>query len=107
MNQKTLTMLQKSIEHWERNAAEKPEDASTRAADCALCGVFNNSYTAENDCLGCPVYEKTGETFCEGSPYPRADTALRIWRRFPNSLREKEWREAARDELEFLKSLLP
>lgn len=42
-------------------------------ADCPLCQVyFPASFRLgefKNACLGCPIYEHTGRTGCEGTPY--------------------------------------
>ena len=108
MNKKTLTALRASIKHWEENvAAEEPKDASTRGEDCALCEMFFDQAPEVPDCAGCPVAEKTGETICGGSPYHRAVSAFQHWGNFPSNENHEQWREAARAEVRFLRSLLP
>src|ERR1700687_4713999 len=40
--------------------------------ECALCHIYNSNpshYENSNDCVGCPVYEKTGQKYCEGTSY--------------------------------------
>lgn len=108
MNQKTLTALWASIKHWEKNAAAVyPEGASTRGEDCALCGMFFNQGPDVPDCLGCPVAKKTGKMVCDGSPYHDAFMALRRWKNVPSDETQKQWGQAARAEVRFLRSLLP
>ena len=108
MNLKTLTALRASIKHWEENfAAETPEYASTRGEDCALCRMFFDQGPETPECAGCPVSEKTGRTVCYGSPYHCAASNLKHWGSFPSNENREQWRKAARDEVRFLRSLLP
>jgi hypothetical protein len=104
MDARTLTALKASIKHWEENvAAETPDEASTRAIDCALCNEFD-----WDACVGCPVMERAGVRLCRRTPYPRAFDAHAVWQWNPNSESHKlVWRKAAQAELDFLKSLLP
>ena len=109
----SLTALRGSIKHWEENlAAKEPKEASTRAQDCPLCQIFllaPKDYSRPrvvSQCeYGCPVWEFTGETGCQGTPYEKADDTLCDWRNGEATI--DDWREAAKAELDFLKSLLP
>lgn len=101
MTPETLEALKASIAKWERNAvAETPETYSVSARSCPLCDLFY----ADN-CSGCPVSMRTKKLACSGTPYIAASLARSDW----------EWRglgherahAAARDEVAFLKSLLP
>ena len=98
MTPATLAALRGSIEKWEAIVAGTGVDRGSE--NCPLCKMF---FKAE-ECTGCPVMQKTGRPFCRGTPY---DT----FSRHADFLRGKISREqqlaAARDELEFLKSLLP
>lgn len=68
--------LAASIVHWRANAvAATPWDASAKAEDCALCGLF-----LEGECRGCPVMARTREVTCKGSPFVAASLALQEWR---------------------------
>ena len=100
MDKVTLSALKKSIEKWERRAKGKKTDD-----ECPLCDLFR-LYVVEDDdgsgefefhenriCAGCPVFAKTGEIRCAGSPYDK-------WI-------DDESVENAKKELKFLKSLLP
>jgi len=108
MNAQTLEALKASIAKWERNAeAKTPDDYKTGQDDCPLCKLF----IAVSDldmCVGCPVAEKTGEDGCSGTPYLRAWQARSKWSFEPKSTKHRAASHAAaRDEVAFLKSLLP
>lgn len=101
MKQETLAALKDSIAHWERMVANPAGPDRPSAKQCALCGLFNPSgQPAKNNCLGCPVYEKTGQKYCEGTPYDDAAFARA-------TLDWEELRYHALEELTFLRSLLP
>ena len=81
MDDLTKQALEESIEHWEKNTTCDIDDASVGAGNCALCLIFfydeNKRYLPEQKlCKGCPVYEKTGEKFCKGTPYLEARAVL-------------------------------
>lgn len=98
MNQKTLKALKSSIAHWERLASGKRKDGEQPTGQCcALCAQF-----FDNHCRGCPVASKTKLTACVGTPYWKAS---RYWNlQGPDS---RQFKTAAKAELQFLKSLLP
>jgi hypothetical protein len=109
MNIQTMNALEKSIEHWAANlAAKDPKDVRVGAGNCALCDLFFADL-----CEGCPVMQRSGEMRCIGTPYRDATTALDRWSEdlrgnFPiilGGLARSRWREAAKRELEFLRSL--
>jgi hypothetical protein len=103
MDARTAEALEKSIKHWENNAeAERPKDASTRGADCALCGLFYIE-----GCEGCPVYHRTGgEEECSDTPYYQALYCFKRWERYPDDQTSRDYfRAAASEEVKFLKSL--
>lgn len=126
MDSKTLTALKASIKHWRENeSALSTDDASVRAGNCALCRMFRTD--PMDTCKGCPVSEATGNAFCEISPYEKASKAYKYWCEvedwlwwndgdwlsFANHKFIEHWRArekfllAARDERQFLESLLP
>lgn len=104
MDERTLTALKTSIEHWKENAvAETVNEASLDVSDCALCDEF-----WALDCAGCPVFSRTGRRCCAGSPYIAASNAFDSWSGQPTSKEARDnWRSAAIAEIAFLKSLLP
>ena len=108
MNDETLKALQESIAKWERNArVRKPESYRLDSTDCPLCDLFwsDSSATA---CVGCPVGQRSGLRYCQNTPYRDAHEAWDIWRRDPENVASaRAARKAARDEVAFLKSLLP
>jgi hypothetical protein len=105
MDAKTLEALKASIAKWERNAeAKTPAEYRTQDIDCPLCGLF----IFPGSCLNCPVYERTGQQFCRGTPYRSAAAARYDWGAHPHVDKCRDTAHAAaRDEVAFLKSLLP
>ncbi|NJL71047.1 MAG: hypothetical protein HC888_05240 [Candidatus Competibacteraceae bacterium] len=97
--------LEASIAKWERNAeVTDTGDAQVGIWNCALCRMFNwqwpdNEIEKANTCKGCPVYEKTGRKFCEGTPIDRTEEAEETGDIDAFIL-------AAREEVAFLRSLL-
>lgn len=104
MDGTTLNALKQSIEKWERNAVvETPEDLMMGPDSCPLCQLF-----WRGDCVGCPVMDRTGETYCDGSPYDDAEFAAVRWSLAPeNESLRGEAHAASRAEVAFLRSLLP
>lgn len=108
MTKEALDALRRSIKHWEENVEGKTN--SFGPWDCALCGVFG-----PHDCKGCPVMKKTSGLDCQNTPweklnehvqfshYPRlaGKRAFSFYRNCPTC------RELAREEYDFLVSLLP
>lgn len=68
MNEIVLEALKGSIRKHENILSGTESDYG--ADNCPLCGLFNRSLMDLKDrCVGCPVYEKTGEVFCYNTPY--------------------------------------
>lgn len=112
MNQRTLTALRASIEHWERNAAATdPRKVRMGTQACALCAEF---YDQSDMCKGCPIYTATGRDGCRNTPYGEASSYIRdaefCRRTFSPEMTAEamaSFRTAARAEVRFLSSLLP
>ena len=117
MNKLTLTALQKSIKHWQFNFTY-PEDADAYPDANPLCLLF--WYPRDGDCEGCPVAERTGKPRCRDTPWSEVEIRLRWYRIIEKCLpegcrrgetvfdrAEASFKEAALDEINFLKSLLP
>jgi hypothetical protein len=107
MNHTTLTALKQSIAHWERLVSgNRLSNEYIGIYDCALCLKF-----FDDGCVGCPVYEKTGEPFCDGSSFMQAHNIIYILRLKglfkQEALDSPEFKAAAQEELDFLRSLLP
>lgn len=102
MTPKVAAALESSIQHWERNIlAEHPDEVALGSEHCALCRMFIHDH-----CAGCPISASTGERGCLGTPYGAAEDATDDWADAPDSAELRDaFREAARVELEFLKSL--
>ena len=103
MKPKTLAALKASITKWETLIVTGEEAG---AIDCPLCIMFNNERTErlEKDCIGCPVFEKTGKKFCTGTPYGRhaAVPYFGLGGEY-----DAQRRRHALSEMRFLRSLLP
>ena len=104
--------LEDSIKHWEENvAAQFPSQAHVWADHCALCNLFNDRIWRtgeEEDCVHetygpCPVYARTGEDQCGGSPWEKAQLSQGKWN--IGVIPKEQWQEAAQAELDFLRSL--
>lgn len=126
MDDETRAALDASIEHWRRDneRALTADAARIGSGHCALCDLFWSRM-----CSGCPVYERTGKTHCEDSPYDEIVSALARWLNAEDAARLSAlgyvnaigtiqphpairlWRAreafllAARDERQFLESL--
>lgn len=105
MDEKTLVALCGSIDvKWKGIRYRGGEDRGF--TNCPLCHPF-----VVNHCKGCPVYEVTGETGCDGSPYPAwvnhhlyDHEGSDHWIIHPGC---KECEELCDEEIAFLESLLP
>lgn len=96
MNRKTYRALQGSISKWKRIVDGVGRDDG--CYNCPLCHLFHSTVneTVMDDCVGCPVWEATGDVYCFATPhfnYCHTQT--------PEDLRHAE------AELLFLKSLVP
>ena len=92
MNETDLVALKASIEKWERRAAGVHE-GTLGAKACPLCNIYNNKPNLYDNCVGCPVFKKTGLRYCSGTPY--------------NKYYAERTVAHAKEEVAFLKSLLP
>lgn len=115
MNTETLTALQGSIKKWEDIRDGTGGDMGRH--NCPLCELYYtfDPYIASTCCSGCPVFEKTNQIWCHGTPYER-------WSKLESALIDEAYdnphgvmdhidsnkaRQIAQDEVDFLKSLLP
>jgi hypothetical protein len=62
MKKETRAALLGSIKKWEKIVLGTGADNGEQ--NCPLCKLYIN-----HACQGCPVAEKTGDVFCDGSPY--------------------------------------
>lgn len=96
MDKPTLKALRGSINKWIKIVRGTGVDYGE--ANCPLCKMFN---TFGNDCVGCPVFQKTKKPYCMGTPFA-GWVRLNVDR--VENERHAKW---ARKELAFLQSLLP
>src|SRR5512143_84988 len=104
--EKTLKALQGSIKKWEDILTGKIPDKGNK--NCPLCKMFLNhkSLDSDNDCLGCPVRKATGEAHCTDSPYTTKWAMAHDTEGLEDFAMNDEQVLAAREELDFLRSLL-
>jgi hypothetical protein len=98
MTKKTLTALKGSIAHWERMRDDVAAPHESPGPDsCPLCHL----YFGRSHCdIRCPIAAANHE-HCVGTPYQYAEDL-----HDPNGV-SAAFREAAQEEINFLKSLLP
>ena len=105
MNKETRKALNKSIKHWKRMAlftdVERFRHEEPNARHCALCSLFRDF----GGCAGCPVKEKTGEDFCNNTPYEYASGRYCYVDDAPTKSDWESWRKAAQAEIDFLKGV--
>lgn len=72
MDKITKEALEKAIQKWEFQIAklvilkgEPMTHHTLPVEECPLCVLFNDRL----NCLGCPVRDKVGQTYCYGTPY--------------------------------------
>ena len=107
MDDRTLTALKGSIRKW--RAIERGDGEDLGVTNCDLCRLFHR-----DSCRGCPVIEATGYLVCHGTPYIAFNEALRDAAGSSASCIDEapldeapRLKRLARDEREFLESLLP
>lgn len=109
MDAGTLEALRGSIAKWEGIVAGTEIDKGPD--NCPLCLKFNGMVNpaAQSGCRGCPVRERTGEWGCQGSPYEDYENLAAEIDKFGDPVEPDPEKLAAlaREELDFLKSLLP
>ena len=99
MSKKALTALHGSIKHWERlSSGNRDVDEVPDSEFCPLCAIY-----LDDDCTRCPVYLNTRLFYCKGTPYLNALVLSKEY----TALDSDDFKDAAKLELEFLKSLLP
>lgn len=96
MTRETLSALKGSIKKWERIVAGTGEDKGPD--NCPLCKLFFHI-----GCMGCPVMDRSKQFHCNGTPY-EAWSNLDYVDLYPL---EGPGNVIAKDEVRFLKSLLP
>ena len=107
MDAATLAALKGSIAKWKGIVNGTGIDDGPN--NCPLCAMFNNWFKGQGSgCDGCPVAQSTGMGGCSGSPYAEYEDLREEdpdgWE--PGALDARK-NEVAREELDFLISLLP
>ena len=104
-----MNCLDESIEHWERVLQlVKSEDIPSLKEEgwngdsCACCAEFIDD-SEDEDCIGCPVRNYTGQPDCLDTPWWNANAALWELIRADKNLSEALIRVT--DELEFLREV--
>ncbi len=97
-----MTPLEQSIEHWERLAAGTQVDEEDPCSEhCALCDTH-----WDYSCGSCPIYECTGFSDCETTPWSYAASAWYA-SHGDNEPPTPRQQAAMQAQVDFLKSLLP
>ena len=108
MDERTLTALKASIEHWEQNMFNLDANRMT-ASYCALCKMFIAGEEDDSEdftpCGGCPVMEESGESDCGNTPWVDAVLATKAYQRHKGTYTKAF--NAVEAEVDFLKGLLP
>jgi hypothetical protein len=96
-----MKALEESIEHWKDNVAlaKSGKLIGISPRFCALCLLFLNGR-----CVGCPVFKRTGQLYCRGTPYDKAA----FLREYLFQGKESDRRgliQACEEEVAFLESL--
>lgn len=111
MNSETLNALKESIKHHRENLkANDPAEVNIYGQTCPLCKLFCNSGTMRStkDCIGCPVYNKTGIRYCHGTPWQELYGNYCNWISIPESEELKEkFMTSEQEEIDYLIELLP
>jgi hypothetical protein len=74
---------------------------------CPLCLRFNfveKSSDSDENCIGCPVYNRTQEKYCNGTPF---EEVFKLKEGLLNFPKPKSISEALTAEADFLESLIP
>lgn len=114
MNKETLQALKGSIKKWE-NIVKYTTAKDDGIHNCSLCKLYHSVISANylsESCLACPIYNKTNIAFCHETPYQ--EWSEHQFKEHYNS-RKANYRHSkckdcltlAKEELNFLKSLLP
>lgn len=110
MDADTRQALEESIEKWEINTTLSFGERRTGRRDCPLCTMFANiNDLSTKHCKKCPVYQRTGERYCDGSPYEELAVVSYDYMYGDETADNVEvrWKKVAEKEVEFLKSLRP
>ena len=104
MKKEILEALKGSIKKWEKIVDGTGVDLRTQ--NCDLCILFGDRCVSD---IGiCPVFERTGEWQCNGSPYYKwADHQFEVHNKVIGRILCPTCKELAQAELDFLKGLLP
>lgn len=100
MDKVTLRALRASIAKWDKIAEGK--GGSRGEKNCALCKLY-----WRDDCERCPVMLRTGKEFCQGTPYEGFGKLAAYHLTQGEIARTPEAKARAKEEADFLRSLLP
>jgi hypothetical protein len=95
-----MAALKASIKKWDNLANAKSLPDHPNGDNCPLCKLFSAR------CDGCPVMERTGFDGCAETPYWEASKAWGLWYADADDA-ATTFRNAARTEADFLRTLLP
>ena len=120
MDEKNKELLARTIYIWTvKKVVKVAWDVKMGSRECPFCQEYVLNAPVGLECVGCPIYSKTGQKKCKGTPYESVLRAVGEWHyqsvRYPHlhcddpSTEEVKAREAfiaaCNDELTFLMSL--
>lgn len=97
--------IRQSIIHWREVAKETwRARIDITSKSCALCKEYRNG----RDCSACPVYKKTGQNMCVGTPYGACADHISsiLWTHRMTKKERERWYRLAMEEVRFLEALL-
>jgi hypothetical protein len=111
MRKSTLEALEKSVKKWKQNVRRVKEGMhlTTGRKECPLCVLFNSATDDKHQlgCRGCPVYKDTKCAYCACTPFTIVFDTNDPSNRIDEEDRQELLLAACKDELNYLKSLLP
>jgi hypothetical protein len=70
--EKEMQLIDGSIKKWQNIVFNNYENRGTR--DCPLCLSYHSNFNIrKTNCIGCPIEQFTGYSFCINTPYDAID----------------------------------
>ncbi len=97
----------KCVNHWKRMLKLTVEDIRNEkeapiAENCAFCNLYFD--LGVDGCTGCPVMKKTGEQYCDNTPYGKASSIYNKIQ-FGSKTSIRPFYKAVQKEIDFLEAL--
>lgn len=103
LSDKNKLLHKKVRAHWGNLLeCETPEDFNREGFGPESCAFCDEYFYRDPECIGCPIYEKTGLCRCNGTPY---DDAFVTINDFVDGERETPPKEEIKEMIKFIDSL--